>query len=214
MKSKSQSLIQKQMKTVRNNVLFMLAVLLLTVSCQPNYTPKPRGYFRIDLPKRSYQVFDRVFPYRFEYPTYAHITNDPYSPKEKYWINIRFPRFHATIHISYKVVHHNLIKYLEDTRKMVIEHIPEASAIKDSLIINPKRHLFGMAYDIEGDGVASPYQFFLTDSTHNFLRGSLYFHMVPNNDSMAPVIRFIKGDIRHFINTFKWKALPKSKYTR
>lgn len=197
------------MKILKNkNVPFILLLLLTVVSCQSNYTPKPRGYFRIALPRRSYQTFDTTFPYSFQYPTYAKITNDPFSPQRKYWIDIRYPRFHATIHLSYKVVNHNLIKYLEDARKMVIEHIPKANAIKDSLIMDPKRDLFGLAYDIRGIGVASPYQFFITDSTKNFVRGSLYFYVTPNNDSLAPVIHFIKGDIRHLLDTFHWKALP------
>ena len=202
----------KTMKTMKNKKIipFVLVLLLAVVSCQSNYTPKPRGYFRINMPKRSYQSFDTTFPYRFEYPTYARITDDPLSPNQKYWINIDFPRFHATIHISYKVVDHNLIKYMEDSRRMVVEHIPKANSIKDSLIMDPKRNLFGLAYDLRGSGVASPYQFFLTDSTKNFLRGSLYFHVVPNNDSLAPVIQFIKGDIRHFFNTFQWKSLPEN----
>jgi gliding motility-associated lipoprotein GldD len=186
----------------------VMLLLVTAVSCQSDYTPKPRGYFRIDMPKRSYQTFDTTFPYTFQYSTYAKITNDPFSPDKKYWIDIRYPRFKATIHISYKVVDHNLIKYLEDARRMVVEHIPKANAIKDSLIIDRKRNLFGLAYDIRGNGVASPYQFFLTDSTRNFIRGSLYFYVTPNNDSLAPVIRFIKGDIRHLLNTFEWKVLP------
>lgn len=196
----------------RKIIPFALILLITTTSCHSNYTPKPRGYFRIDMPKRSYQTFDTTFPYSFQYPTYAKITDDPFSPGKKYWIDIRYPRFHATIHLSYKVVNHNLIKLLEDTRKMVVEHIPKANAIKDSMILDPKRNMFGLAYDIRGSGVASPYQFFITDSTKNFIRGSLYFHVTPNNDSLAPVIQFIKGDIRHFLSTFHWKALPKGKH--
>lgn len=202
------------MKKNKTIIPFVLVLLLAMASCHSDYTPKPRGYFRIALPKRSYQTFDTTFPYTFQYPTYARITDDPFSPQKKYWIDIRYPRFHATIHLSYKVVNHNLIKYLEDARKMVIEHIPKANAIKDSLIMDPKRNLFGLAYDIRGDGVASPYQFFITDSTKNFIRGSLYFYVVPNNDSLAPVIHFIKGDIRHFLDTFHWKALPANGKTK
>lgn len=187
----------------------LLPLLFLTFSCNNQYTPKPRGYFRINLPQHQYRRFDSTFPYRFDYPTYARITDDPRSPQQKYWIDIRYPQFKATLHISYKVVNHNLRKYLEDSRKMVIKHIPEASAINDSLIIDPQRKLYGMIYDIEGNNVASPYQFILTDSSRNFLRGSLYFYVVPNNDSLEPVIQFIKVDIRHLIKTFHWKKLAK-----
>ncbi len=192
---------------MRKKSLFFLpaALLMVLVSCHNNYTPKPRGYFRIDLPRHAYRDFDSTYPYRFSYPVYARISNDPLSPEKKYWMDINFPRFHATLHISYKTINHNLRKYLEDSRKMVVKHIPKANAINDSLIVDPQRDLFGMTYDIEGAGVASPYQFILTDSLHHFLRGSLYFHVEPNNDSLEPVIRFIKQDIRHFINTLRWK---------
>ena len=106
---------QKNLKIMmsRKVIPFTLILLIATTACHSNYTPKPRGYFRIDMPKRSYQSFDTTFPYSFQYPTYAKITNDPFSPEKKYWIDIRFPRFHATIHISYKVVNGNLIKYFQ-----------------------------------------------------------------------------------------------------
>ncbi len=189
-------------------IIFLMITALFINGCQSHYTPKPRGYFRITLPKHEYKLFDTVFPYTFEYPKYVKITPDPYSPNEKYWINMDYPQFHATIHISYKVVHNNLIKYLKDARKMVVKHIPKANAINDSLIINPAHNIYGMVYDIEGNGVASPYQFIITDSSKNFLRGSLYFNLPPNNDSLSPVIEFIKEDIRHFLKTFSWKKMP------
>lgn len=192
-------------------LIFLLFVVAAISSCGSPATPKPRGYFRIALPQHSYQDFDSTFPYSFQYPTYTYITRDSYSPKKKYWINIHYPRYKATIHISYKTIHHNLTKYLEDARKMVVKHIPKADAINDSLIVDPNRDLFGLTYDIEGTGVASPYQFILTDSTTHFLRGSLYFRVVPNNDSLQPVIRFIKDDIRHMLKTFQWKPLNEKK---
>jgi len=199
------------MSLLNKTAFLALMFLLILASCGQVYTPKPRGYFRIDIPKRSYRLFDSTFPFRFEYPADAKITNDPNSPHQKYWIDVRYPQYKATIHISYKSVHHNLVKYLEDSRSMVIKHIPKANAINDSLIIDPQRHLYGMAYDIEGIGVASPYQFILTDSSSHFLRGALYFRVIPNNDSLEPVIQAIKGDIRHMLNTFHWKNNIKQK---
>ena len=86
-----------------------------------------------------------------------------------------------------------------------MKHIPKADAIEDSLIYIPERKVFGLIYDIEGSGAASPCQFFVTDSTTHFLRGALYFNIVPNNDSLAPVIGFIRQDILHMLKTFRWK---------
>jgi gliding motility-associated lipoprotein GldD len=62
-----------------------------------------------------------------------------------------------------------------------------------------------MLFDIRGLGVASTYQFYLTDSIRHFVRGALYFDGPPNNDSLAPVIEFLKLDIDHLLNTFKWR---------
>jgi gliding motility-associated lipoprotein GldD len=184
--------------------LFLTGVIY---SCDSHYTPRPRGYFRIDLPEKSYERFDTAqYPYSFEYPVYA--TVEPYpdaGPQDKYWINIQFPRFKATLHLSYKQVNNNLITYLEDAHTLAVKHIPKADAIYDSLIIDRRRHVFGLVYDIEGTEVASPFQFILTDSTSNFVRGALYFNVVPNNDSLEPVINFLEKDLDHMINTFRWK---------
>lgn len=187
---------------IRKTLIFLF--LFALISCESPYAPKPRGYFRIDLPEKQYQVFDSTFPYKFEYPVYAEIAHDPISPKEPYWININYTPFKATLHLSYKKVDGNLIDYLEDAHTMVIKHIPKADAIYDSLIIDRNRNVFGLIYELEGSGAASPYQFFLTDSVSNFVRGALYFNTVPNNDSLEPVINFLTNDIDHLINTLEW----------
>ncbi len=188
-------------------VVFLLAFLinLLLFSCGNDYVPKPRGYFRIDLPEKQYRLLDSIYPYTFEYPVYAQIIPDKFAPDEPYWINIDFPQFKGRLHLSYKVIDNNLADYLEDARTMVVKHIPKASAINEELIINEHDKTFGLIYEIKGIGAASPYQFFITDSTKHFLRGALYFNIVPNNDSLAPVIDFLKQDIEQMINTFKWK---------
>ena len=72
-------------------------------------------------------------------------------------------------------------------------------------MINPERDVYGLMYFLEGEGVASPLQFYVTDSTRHFLRGSLYFNIYPNNDSLQPVIDFITDDVRHLITTLEWK---------
>ena len=191
------------------NLRISIAVLLLlvtAVSCDNrNPQPKPRGYFRIDMPEKQYVTLDTMPRYSFEYPTYATITPDFYSPDEKDWVNVEFPRFKGTIHISYKNVDHNLSEYVEDAYRMITKHITKATGIRDSVVIDKDRKVYGLVYSLEGEGVASPLQFYLTDSTRHFLRGSLYFNIYPNNDSMHPVIKFISDDVRHLINTLEWK---------
>lgn len=187
-------------------LLLLSGILLMGfASCKQDYVPKPRGYYRIDLPERSYRLFDSTFPYTFEYPVYARITPDLTKMAEPYWINIEYPQFHAQLHFSYKVIDQNLAKYLEDSRTLVNKHIPKAMAITQREYLDPANKVFGLVYDIRGSDAASAYQFYLTDSLTRFVRGALYFNLVPNNDSLAPVIEFLKGDIEHMINTFRWK---------
>jgi gliding motility-associated lipoprotein GldD len=186
--------------------LFFLAVVcLVAASCGENYVPKPRGYFRIDFPKKEYQKFDTDFPFTFEYPVYSKIVSDSSSLAEPYWINIVYPSFHAQLHISYKVINGNLKNYLEDSRTLVNKHIPKASSISQREFIDPVNKVYGLVYNINGADAASTYQFYLTDSTSNFLRGALYFDLVPNNDSLSPVIDFLKADIEQMISSFRWK---------
>jgi gliding motility-associated lipoprotein GldD len=171
--------------------------------------PKPRGYFRIDFPKKEYQAFDTTFPFTFEYPKYATISPDNSKLAEKYWINIVYIPFHAQLHISYKVIDNNLATYLEDVHTLVDKHIPKANAISQREYMNQQEKVYGLVYDIKGSDAASACQFYLTDSTSKFVRGALYFNLVPNNDSLAPVISFLKSDIEHMITTFKWKKIGK-----
>ena len=185
---------------------FIVIVLIfgMLYSCESPYTPKPRGYFRIDFPEKSYTRSDTLFPYSFEYPVYSVISESEHARDEKFWIDIDFEQFNATVHISYKEIDDNLFTYLEDAYTLATKHIPKADAIYDSVIIDRSRNIFGLIYQIEGSEVASPYQFLLTDSTNHFVRGALYFNVIPNNDSLQPVIDFIEEDIDHLINTFQW----------
>jgi gliding motility-associated lipoprotein GldD len=176
-------------------------------SCDENYTPKPRGYFRIALPEHKYSRLDSIYPYTFDFPAYGRITNDPASPQEKNWINIEMPVFHGRVHISYKTMNGkaDLPKLAEDARTLAMKHMPKASGIRQIAFSDPSRNVYGLVYEINGMGAASPYQFYLSDSSRNFLRGSLYFDAIPNNDSLAPVIAFVKEDIQHLLETIRWK---------
>lgn len=187
-------------------------VLLLSsalCSCNSDFTPKPRGYFRIDLPQKAYQKFDTTFPFTFEYPVYAKIVKDSSRMGEPYWFNIVYKPFNAQLHFSYKVVTNNLKQYLDDSRTLVNKHIPKANAIQQREYLDAANKVYGLVFDIKGSDAASTYQFYLTDSVAKFVRGALYFNLVPNNDSLQPVIGFLKEDIEHMIATFRWKNIKK-----
>ncbi len=184
-------------------IVIILLSLFLT-SCRENTTPKPRGYFRIDLPEKKYQKFTSDCPYSFEYPVYATIIADADKNTEPCWINMDFNRIGGRLHISYKNINNNLGQILEDSRKLAYKHSIKADAIHEQVFIQPERNIYGILYEIDGNA-ASSIQFYVTDSINHYVRGALYFNVEPNKDSLAPVIRFIKDDIIVMIESFEWK---------
>jgi gliding motility-associated lipoprotein GldD len=188
--------------------IFSIYILLFLFSCNSVYSPKPRGYFRIDFPDHAYRPFNGSdYPYSFEYPTYANIIRDTSffgdKPENPYWINIDFPRFHARIYISYKEINGNYNKLREDAYKMTYKHTYKASSIEDSLISTPLG-VHGIFFNVGGDA-ATAKQFFVSDSIKHFLRGALYFDTTPNADSLGIVNSFLQVDMFHLINTLRWK---------
>jgi len=192
-----------------STILFLLTLLILGslfsgTACKKQTFPKPRGYLRIDLPQKNYRLFDSVCPYSFEYPVYSRIEADTDFNTEPCWINIFYPAYNAKIHISYKQIYNNLDEMVEDAHVLAYKHTIKADAINEEMFQNPEKNVFGILYDIHGDAASSA-QFWLTDSTDHYLRGALYFMAEPAEDSLAPVIAFIKEDIIHLIETLNWK---------
>jgi gliding motility-associated lipoprotein GldD len=174
-------------------------------ACAEHYVPKPRTYYRIDLPQKEYVLFDdKLYPYTYEIPTYASVV--PFDAKnELFWANVNFPDFNATINLSYKALRNNLNNHVADAITFVDRHHGKASRIRELEFNDAENRMYGMIFDIRGSDVASMYQFYITDSSRHFVRGALYFNHTPNNDSLAPVIEFLKADMDRLIETFSWR---------
>ncbi len=187
--------------------LFIFLPVLLFAACSQDYSPKPRGYMRIELPQRDYIRFDLDYPYSFEHANYSVMEPDTRATAEDYWADIYYPQFRARIHMSYKTVENTeqLQGHFNDARTFVTRHIPKASAIRDEMIVNEKANVYGVLYQIRGREAATALQFYATDSLRHFLRGALYFNVRTNNDSLSPVIEHIEEDIRHLFSTLEWE---------
>jgi gliding motility-associated lipoprotein GldD len=179
--------------------LFVLSFVLM--SCH-NYTPRPYGYFRIDLPQHAYRAFDKGYPYSFDMSTFA-ADSVVRAKSEEYWINIYYPKLNGCIYLSYKPIHNNLQTIAEDCRTFVYKHTIMAESITERRFENKKAKVYGILYDIKGDA-ASPLQFMMTDSIHHVLRGALYFNNIPNKDSIAPVLNYVRKDVLKMIETLHW----------
>jgi gliding motility-associated lipoprotein GldD len=193
---------------IKQSCILALASCIFISSCGGDddeaIAPKPRAYFRINFPEKNYVKYDSVCPFTFERPTYSVMDKDRNEGAEPCWLNLNFPSFNGTLHLSYKAVNGNIQQYLEDTYTLASKHQIKASGIEEKLIYRDSSHVYGLIYEIEGNA-ASAIQFYLTDSTKHFIRGALYFNEVPNIDSIAPVLAFVKTDIYKMIQTFEWK---------
>jgi gliding motility-associated lipoprotein GldD len=168
----------------------IILIACLAAACNSDYSQKPKGYFRIDLPEKKYQLFDRAgFPYTFEYPVYGNIMQDSLffdeHTENPYWINIDFPRFNGRIHISYKRIGANRFDSLVNDAFTLSykQHTYKASAIQPKPF-STAAGIGGVYFTLKGNA-ATANQFFATDSTRNFLRGALYFGTTPNEDSLG-----------------------------
>lgn len=189
-------------------ILMAVGVLVGILSCHSNdYSPKPRGYFRIQLPEKAYQTYKSNCPYVFDYPVYAKVVPDSLDREANpCWIDIAFPTFNGRIHLSYWQISSpkQLDKMTEDAYELVYKNVVKATEINAQTINYPDKKVYGTYYGIEGN-TASAVQFYLTDSTRNYLRGALYFHERPQADSIKPVLDFVKKDIDVIIKSLKWK---------
>lgn len=183
-------------------ILRFVCFILLFWSCGDKPAPKSKGFFRITFPEKKYQTVIEKGLYTFDLPVYANLKDDDTS---KYiWQNIYFPKQNAQLHLTYFPLKNNLENYLEDMHKFVYKHTIKADAIKEKGYANSQHNVYGALYDIEGN-TASSVQFYLTDSTRHFLRGSLYLNEKPNKDSLNVVIDFLRDDVVRLMQTLEWK---------
>ena len=175
-----------------------ICVLILFLSCKENYTPKPKAFFKLNFPEKIFQQYNQDCPFTFQFPVYSKV-----EVLEKYcFFNLQFPKFDATLHMSYFPLNNNLFIHAEESRDLAYKHTVKANAISEQPFINHKNQIFGLVYDYEGT-TATALQFYLTDSTNHFFRGAVYFN-TEVSDSIAPVSVFLKDDIKHLIESFRW----------
>ena len=185
--------------------LLYLLVFASFVSCDEDvYIPKPIGYSRIDFPEHEYQVFNENCPFTFEYGVISDYRSVKDGAVSDCWYNIVYSAQKAKIHFSYLPVENNLETFIGDARTLAIKHLSKADDFEENVIIDEEAKVYGVVYDFKGS-TASNLQFYLTDSLNHFVRGALYFEVVPKADSLAPSEKYIEEEVMHLIKTFTWK---------
>lgn len=183
-----------------------LALGLAACTAAPDFTPKPKGYNRIVLPPHRYRALPGGHPYTFAYSQFAVVKRDSSYMAQPHWLNIYYPQLHANVQITYMDVARDRRLYnkmMEDARKLTGKHQVKATSI-DERILKMPNGMRASVFELQGE-VPSQFQFFTTDSTKHFLRGALYFQTATANDSLAPVIEYVKTDMVQMLNTLKYK---------
>ena len=186
--------------------LLPIAVVLVFSCEEPVYLPKPLGYNRIDLPEPAYQPLPDTFPYKFNFSSYAALSGDTAAYTERYWINFYYDKFDALLQITYKELtgrEQRTAVLLNEAFELTMKHSIKAYGIDETLVALPHGQIASLAL-LEGE-VPTPLQFFTSDTTRHFFRGALYFNTATKNDSLAPIINFIKKDILQMLHSFEWK---------
>ena len=194
--------------TMKHSFILLLLPLLLW-SCAKPAAPKPYGYVRFTMPDTCYTPFslhrpdNQDYPYNFLLSGNA-VVQSRTQKGEHYWINIFYPSLNATVHCSYKPVRGNLRELTNDAIEFVYKNASHATSIPEQAYSHPEERVYGVFFDLEGN-TASPYQFFLTDSTTHFFRASVYCNCRPNADSLAPIHQYLRQDMIHLIESFQWQ---------
>ena len=194
-------------KSLAHGLVWVVVVALVASACQREHLPKPLGYNRLLLPSHDYMPLPDSFPYTFEYSKHARLLKDTSRISERYWVEIYYPQLKSNIHITYKPINSEklLREFLDDSYTLTSKHQIKAYAINEVISKTPSGKTAVIA-ELEGE-VPSQFQFTITDSAKNFMRGALYFNTQVANDSLAPAIEFMKRDMMQIINTLEWKRM-------
>lgn len=168
--------------------------------------PRPKGFPALDIPEHHYKPVEKGHPFDFEISSLSVIKKDSAAYAEPHWLYIYYPRWDAFIQLTYKPVNQDgrkMKKMIRDSYVLAYKHQMKANRI-DEQIMTTKNGQRTALITLEGE-VATPFQFFTTDSTKHFLRGAIYLNTATKNDSLAPVIRYLRADALHLIQTLRWK---------
>jgi gliding motility-associated lipoprotein GldD len=189
---------------------YALLIIVVCFSCNEDYVPKPKGFLRLDYPEAKYIKPNlNNLPFTFETNLLAKQISSKLlnGTTESYGVNIEYPSLKGTVYLTYKAIgadNKNLDDFLRDSQKLTLEHTIKADEIPKYPYENLEHKVYGMLSEVKGD-VASPAQFYVTDSVNHFLTGSLYFKVKPNYDSILPAANYLQKDIKHIMETLRWK---------
>ena len=186
----------------------LLAFLILnTYSCkEPAPVPKPPTYLNIHFPDHTYSNVMGDCPYEFKLASLYKYKTIENSKINSCIQEINLGPLNGSLYLYYIALpsKDSLAEIINFANDKVDEHKIIADKIEFVQIINPKNRVFGTFFELKGN-VATNFQFYLTDSSQNFIRGEVLLNCRPNYDSLRPTLSYLKVDLLELVHNFKWK---------
>lgn len=185
-------------------LLFFIPLLLFFGCGEETFVPKPPTHLAVDLPDHSYQKFTDSIHYIFDI---SKLWSVRANIKERDSLILYLGKeIDGDLHFQYVKIDtvNPLSIQIDKTFAKIDYHKVRARQLIDTTFIFKDKKVYGGLYEFIGNS-ATNFQFYLTDSTSNFIRSELLIRRKPNYDSLQPTLNYIKKDLIHLINTFEWQ---------
>ena len=187
-----------------DKILFPFGLFLFIFSCnESNYLPREKGFLRLEFEKPTYDTFSNEssglnFIYNDAYSTFEIVSDEK--------IVLGYNDIKISIVLS-DVELENLSSLEESLQNfyMFLEpHRKKSNQISIKEFTSADNNRFAKVFEMRGP-VASPLQFYVTDSTNHFLFGSMNIMEKSDYDSIYPSIMYVKNDIFSIIESVNWE---------
>ncbi|MBR4119597.1 MAG: hypothetical protein IKK64_05905 [Bacteroidales bacterium] len=180
-------------------VIVITSLMFVIFGCDKKTAPKPIAYQHIENITTAYAPHNvNTFPLQFDISDGA-IAED--NKQNKGWINIKYPKYNATIYCSY-IESNDIEKEIAKSRELVYVHSKHSSGITTLNYNDTTKRICAELYILNGN-VATPLQFIATNNSSYIFRGALYFNTQVNTDSIAPIVEYLQNDIAQIIESIK-----------
>ncbi len=192
------------MKNMKLLISLSLLVFMFVGCKEEANIPKPPTYLRLELPDHAYKVYRDDCPYSFDIADLYKVNQAPVDQEgNACHKRIELGTLNGTAYLRYWKITKPLAFYINNANDEIDRHKLKATNIIDKQIIRPEDNVYGTFFELQGN-VATPYQFYLTDSVENFIYCEVLFNSTPNYDSLVPTLDYLEQDLMRLVETLEW----------
>lgn len=186
-------------------IIFFLSNALITFFDSPNSIPKPRTYLRVNFPEHQYHDDAAFGIFKVKAADIFTLKDFKTDEKGQSTQEIDLGPINGTLRLVYRKFEtkDSLANLISSAHKEKEFHKIMADRIDFENIIDFNRNVFGTFFNFKGN-TAVNYQFYLTDSTSNFVWGEVELNCRPNYDSLKQSNDYLKVDLLKFVNSIEW----------